>query len=74
MKKLLVTGGAGFIGSNFIQYILKLQQSLALLINLDLLTCAGTQESLAAVWGARYRFVSGGRLESGSGEKTVPGI
>ena len=38
MKKLLVTGGAGFIGSNFIQYILGKQQDLVLLLNLDLLT------------------------------------
>ena len=32
MKKLLVTGGAGFIGSNFIQYILDKQQGLPMML------------------------------------------
>lgn len=60
MKKLLVTGGAGFIGSNFIQYILDKQQDLVLLLNLDLLTYAGNLENLEPVKDdPRYRFVKG---------------
>ena len=60
MKNILVTGGAGFIGSNFIQYILDHQKDLVLLVNLDALTYAGNLENLkAAEQDARYRFVKG---------------
>lgn len=57
--KLLVTGGAGFIGSNFIHHILKKYSEYSV-INLDALTYAGNLENLAA-WkdDARYRFVKG---------------
>ena len=62
MRKLLVTGGAGFIGSNFIQYILNRykQKDIILLFNLDLLTYAGNLENLKAVEkDTRYHFVRG---------------
>ena len=39
MKKILVTGRAGFIGSNFVQYILRAKQDIELLASLDLLAC-----------------------------------
>lgn len=57
--KILVTGGAGFIGSNFIHHILKKYPEYQV-INLDVLTYAGNLENLKA-WGndARYRFVKG---------------
>lgn len=59
MKNILVTGGAGFIGSNFIQYILDQQQDI-LLLNLDLLTYAGNLENLKSVENdPRYHFVKG---------------
>ena len=45
MKNLLITGGAGFIGSNFIHYILKSNQQVHL-VNLDKLTYAGSLENL----------------------------
>ena len=55
--KLLVTGGAGFIGSAFIRLALTHDWA-ARLINLDKLTYAGNLENLSAVENdARYRFV-----------------
>ena len=56
MKKILVTGGAGFIGSNFIQ--LALGQPGVQILNLDKLTYAGNLDSLQTVaeW-PEYRFV-----------------
>ena len=62
MKTYLVTGGAGFIGSNFIQYILTHdnQKDITLLVNLDLLTYAGNLENLKSVEeDPRYHFVKG---------------
>ncbi len=56
---LLVTGGAGFIGSNFIHYILGRYPSYRI-INLDLLTYAGNLENLKAVEGREnYTFIKG---------------
>jgi dTDP-glucose 4,6-dehydratase len=45
MKNILVTGGAGFIGSNFINYILSLRKDF-FIVNLDKLTYAGNLENL----------------------------
>jgi len=60
MKYLLVTGGAGFIGSNFIQYILQREKDITLLVNLDLLTYAGNLQNLKSVESdSRYYFVKG---------------
>lgn len=58
MKNVLVTGGAGFIGSNFIQYMLKNFADIKTLVNLDSLTYAGNLGNLKAVeHDARYHFV-----------------
>jgi len=57
--KLLVTGGAGFIGSNFIIYWLK-KYPRDLIINLDKLTYAGNLENLKSVEkNSNYQFVKG---------------
>ena len=48
MTKLLVTGGSGFIGCNFIEYMLKTYPNYEV-INLDLLTYAGCLENNGAV-------------------------
>ena len=57
--KLLVTGGAGFIGSNFILYWLK-KYPQDKIINLDKLTYAGNLENLKAVEkNPNYKFVQG---------------
>lgn len=59
MKNLLITGGAGFIGSNFVRYILRADPNITL-INLDALTYAGNKKSLADVESSnRYKFVEG---------------
>lgn len=59
MKTCLVTGGAGFIGANFIKYIHREMPDLQLL-NLDKLTYAGNLENLQELEGdPRYRFVLG---------------
>ncbi len=59
MKTYLVTGGAGFIGSNFIHYILEKYEDIKI-INLDKLTYAGNLENLKAVENnPSYKFVQG---------------
>ena len=62
--KLLVTGGAGFIGSAFVRLALA-ESRVALVVNLDKLTYAGNLENLAPVAGdARHRFVRGDICEA----------
>jgi len=56
---ILVTGGCGFIGSNFIRYMLNKYSSLKI-IDLDALTYAGNLENLKGLNDdSRYRFVKG---------------
>ena len=62
MDNLLVTGGCGFIGSNFIHFILRETEFKGRIINLDLLTYAGNPENLISVekdFHNRYTFVQG---------------
>lgn len=62
--KLLVTGGAGFIGSNFILYWLK-KYSQDKIINLDKLTYAGNLENLKSVEkNPNYEFIHGDICDS----------
>jgi dTDP-glucose 4,6-dehydratase len=57
--KILVTGGAGFIGSNFIRYLLHVRSDVQI-INFDKLTYAGNPESLSDLdKDPRYQFVRG---------------
>ena len=72
--KLLVTGGAGFIGSNFVQYILEKYPDYEV-VNLDALTYAASLDNLQEVMNnPRHRFVNG-RIEDGDlVDKLVPGI
>lgn len=57
MKTYLVTGGAGFIGSNFVHYMLKKYDDIKI-INVDALTYAGNLENLKEIASdERYQFV-----------------
>ena len=68
--KLLITGGAGFIGSNFVQYMLE-KYPYYEIVNLDALTYAGNLDNLKEVMhNPRYSFVHG-RIEDG---KLVNGL
>jgi len=60
MKNMLVTGGCGFIGSNFVRYVLRESDFDGRVINVDLLTYAGNPENLADIektFPDRYVFV-----------------
>ena len=59
MLSVLVTGGCGFIGSNFIRYLLTAEPEVTV-VNLDALTYAGSPANLADLEDdPRYRFVRG---------------
>ncbi|UCD51943.1 MAG: dTDP-glucose 4,6-dehydratase [Phycisphaerales bacterium] len=59
MKRILITGGAGFIGSNFVRMVLS-EHPDCLVVNLDKLTYAGNLENLAEfVDHANHKFVHG---------------
>lgn len=73
--KILVTGGAGFIGSNFIRYMLNKHPDYKI-INLDALTYAGNLENLKDLKdNSRYIFVKGDIANNGTvGEVMASGI
>jgi dTDP-glucose 4,6-dehydratase len=63
-KRILVTGGAGFIGSNFIRYFLKKHRDY-IVINYDLLTYAGNLDNLKDLEkNPRYKFIKGDICDS----------
>ena len=70
-KNILVTGGAGFIGSNFIRRCLS-KTSDCNLVNLDLLTYAGNLENLKDIEkNNNYKFVQGDIRDADLVEKII---
>jgi len=71
MKQILITGGAGFIGSNFIRHILGKYDSYRVL-NLDKLTYCGNLENLKDISkNKNYRFIKGDIADTGLVNKVV---
>lgn len=71
MKNILVTGGAGFIGSNFVQHILGAYPEYNIVVY-DKLTYAGNLDNLMPVAeDSRYRFVKGDICDRGAVEAAV---
>ncbi|MFA6908628.1 MAG: dTDP-glucose 4,6-dehydratase [Patescibacteria group bacterium] len=72
--KLLVTGGAGFMGSNFIHYILKTYPQYEV-VNFDKLTYAGNLANLGDIESdPRYTFVKGDIADAKAVEQAVQGV
>ena len=72
--KILVTGGAGFIGSNFIRHILGKYPDYEV-VNLDKLTYAGNLDNLKDIErDARYTFVHGDICDAATVDKAMTGV
>jgi dTDP-glucose 4,6-dehydratase len=70
MKNILITGGAGFIGSNFVKYVLKKYDYKV--VNYDKLTYAGNLENLTDIEKhPNYKFVKGDICDKDFAEKTI---
>lgn len=73
MLPILVTGGCGFIGSNFIRYLLETDPAIQV-VNFDLLTYAGNLANLADLAGnTRYRFIHGDITDRNAVRKGLEG-
>jgi len=64
MNNILVTGGAGFIGSNFVRYLLGVNAR-ARIVNLDALTYAGSKENLKNLPNAENHIFIEGDIKDG---------
>lgn len=64
MKTILITGGAGFIGANYVEYLFSLEQAYHVVV-LDKLTYAGNKNNLKAVWNnSNFTFIEGDIIDS----------
>lgn len=71
MRRLLVTGGAGFIGANFVHYMLEQYPDYTIVVY-DKLTYAGRQENLEPVaTNPRYHFVQGDICDADTVRQTL---
>jgi len=72
--RILVTGGAGFIGSAFIRYMLRVHPDLEV-VNFDVLSYAGNLENLKDIADdPRYRFVKGDICEAADVARALDGV
>lgn len=73
--RYLVTGGAGFIGSNFVRYLFRKYGKEAQVVNLDKLTYAGIRENLAEFEGKpNFRFLQGDIASPADVAKAYEGV
>ena len=73
MKKILVTGGAGFIGSNLIRMMLSEHEGYEV-VNLDVLSYSGNLENLTGCEGdPRYSFIKGDVSEPDTAASAIEG-
>ena len=72
--KIFVTGGAGFIGSNFVHYWLR-EHRADEVVNFDALTYAGNMENLCGAEGNRnYRFIKGDITDAAAVAQAIAGV
>lgn len=75
MQRYLITGGAGFIGSNYIHHLLKKYGNDVEILNLDKLTYAGNLENLKAVEErGNYRFIKGDICDRALVDQLMSGV
>ena len=80
MRKILVTGGCGFMGSDFIRYMLEKSEvgcrnTEVMIVNLDKLTYAGNLENLKAVEGnPNYHFIRGDIAEESAVDEALASL
>lgn len=72
-EKIIVTGGAGFIGSNFVHWVVDNQPNVHVTV-LDALTYAGNKDNLAGIPEDRMTFVHGDICDADLLDKIVPGV
>lgn len=72
-KKLIVTGGAGFIGSNFVHWVVDNQPEVHVVV-LDALTYAGNRKNLAGISDDCMTFIHGDICDEELLEKIIPGV
>lgn len=71
-RRVLITGGAGFIGSNYVRYALQHHPDWDIVV-LDKLTYAGNLDNLADVWD-RITFIQGDIAEPKDVQKAIEGV
>ena len=71
--KLLVTGGCGFIGSNFIETCFKNKKNLKI-VNVDALLTGGNKKNLEKIKNSDYRFVKGNICNKKLMEKLISNV